>query len=127
MMPLGVHVSRPIPSKTCASCCGELPSGAATQTRLPRPPPRPQARFAPPGDHDGEKSVSWDGSAATATAQNTQHAAATASTARTSVLWLFEQPEPVLELRDPELELVPLLACHEPELARELVDAPPRR
>src|SRR5436305_12382618 len=38
----------------------------------------------------------------------------------------FEQPEPVLELRHPELELVPLLAGDEAELAREILDAPPR-
>ena len=36
------------------------------------------------------------------------------------------QAQPVLELRDPQLELVPLLARHEPELAREVLHAPLR-
>ena len=48
--------------------------------------------------------------------------------------WLFavfEQAQPVLELRDPQLELVPLLARDEAELARDILQpalaSPPRR
>src|SRR3989442_10375722 len=39
---------------------------------------------------------------------------------------VFEQANAVLELRNAKLQLVPVLARHEPELAGEVLDAPPR-
>ena len=39
---------------------------------------------------------------------------------------VFDQPQPVLELRDPQFQLVPLVARHEAELARELLHTPSR-